>query len=90
MFTNRFRILFTLAVAVAGVSAQSFDACGEACVNSTLAAGICKSLCGVEADQVVVVSDPACFTETTPAVSVAAQSSKLSSPPAYRIVHLKT
>jgi hypothetical protein len=47
IFTNRFRALFTLAVAVAGVSAQSFDQCGEACLNTTLAAGICKSLCGI-------------------------------------------
>jgi hypothetical protein len=50
MFTNRFHVFFTLAVAIAGASAQTFDQCGEACINTTLAQGICKSLCGVLVD----------------------------------------
>jgi len=44
MFTSRFPVFFTLAIAIAGVSAQSLDACGETCVNSTVAKGYCSSI----------------------------------------------
>ncbi|KAN0120767.1 hypothetical protein V8E52_004036 [Russula decolorans] len=44
IFTNRFSVLFTLAVAIAGVSAQSLDACGQTCVNSTVSKGYCSSI----------------------------------------------
>ncbi|KAI0277288.1 hypothetical protein BGY98DRAFT_980632 [Russula aff. rugulosa BPL654] len=47
IFTPRFPVLFTLAVAIAGVSAQSLsdlDACGQACINTTVSKGYCSSI----------------------------------------------
>ncbi|KAH9998853.1 hypothetical protein BJV74DRAFT_189404 [Russula compacta] len=44
MLVSRVHILLTLAVAIVGVSAQSFDECGDTCVNTTVAKGYCKAL----------------------------------------------
>ena len=46
MFTNRFRVFlaFVVAVAASGVSAQSFDQCGDTCLNTSLADSSCKSV----------------------------------------------
>jgi hypothetical protein len=46
MYTNRFRVFFAFVVAVAasGVSAQSFDQCGNNCLNTSFAASSCKSV----------------------------------------------
>jgi hypothetical protein len=44
MLANRFHVLFVLAVAITGASAQNFSSCGQACLANVTTNGVCHSL----------------------------------------------